>query len=665
MSGGPAFVVIGIPGLPVALRSAGHEVITDATDAKTALGALQAASSQGSVVIAIVSGSDQAVRGWVRLQVGQNQPILVATPAEQSFGEPIPGTRSIELPATVNDVLVAVGAPATLSPAGDWMVTSAGCTAPASQPADEPPAVDPFAAISFDPPTAPAEVIHDPFSGPEPVFPPAPPVVEVEFATPPPPPPVFAPPPEPAWSPDMGQTEFPTPPFPPPPPPPMAPPPPPPPPPAPPSPVDPPSDVEFFATPPSAPSPDPDPLPPPMPAPPIEQSFAPSPPVSSPPSSPLMGLPAMSEVDVAAQFPSAPEPLPAFAPPAPAAPAPAPSSPLPPPVPAYTPSALHAVPTSQVPVVRETPVQQTSDDAAFSEPSGSVAVATADRRPLAPVIVVFAGKGGVGKTLISIALAERAVTIGGFDRAGVIDANRGQGDVRTYLRVSGPVASIYDAAVTGNIDDAIVGPKQLNQTRPQGSQPLHIGVVLAPTPEQADPTVVTAQVYAATIARMRESVDFLVIDTQISEGFDTSGLIDGVMVPLLVSGGGWGLVVSDSSRAGWRHCMERLRHLTEDGVPANRLMAGLNRVSADAAMDYEQVARAVQPLATWIGASATSPAITAVFNTGHIPGAPGTTTTPEFNSLLDAVLYRVTGLDAFAPATTNHKQRRSRWRRKQ
>ena len=53
-----------------------------------------------------------------------------------------------------------------------------------------------------------------------------------------------------------------------------------------------------------------------------------------------------------------------------------------------------------------------------------------DRR--ADVLFVFSGKGGVGKTSVALGLAERA---GQHLRVVLVDANRGQGDIRTYLRL--------------------------------------------------------------------------------------------------------------------------------------------------------------------------------------------------------------------------------------
>lgn len=56
------------------------------------------------------------------------------------------------------------------------------------------------------------------------------------------------------------------------------------------------------------------------------------------------------------------------------------------------------------------------------------------RRSLAPVITVFSGKGGVGKSSSSIQIATTAAAAG--KRVILVDGNRGQGDISKYLALS-------------------------------------------------------------------------------------------------------------------------------------------------------------------------------------------------------------------------------------
>jgi cellulose biosynthesis protein BcsQ len=175
---------------------------------------------------------------------------------------------------------------------------------------------------------------------------------------------------------------------------------------------------------------------------------------------------------------------------------------------------------------------------------------TNERR--AGVVCVFAGKGGVGKSTTAISLAERAATSVPGLRVIVVDANRGQGDVRTFLKLDdAAIPSIYDAAVSRNPEvfrDVLINPKRLSSYRIDRS-PLHVGVILSPEKDQSDPSVVTSQIYAKAIEYARTKADMVFVDTQIIESFDTSGLIDDVIVPLFLDGA-WGLGLSDTSTPG-------------------------------------------------------------------------------------------------------------------
>ncbi len=277
---------------------------------------------------------------------------------------------------------------------------------------------------------------------------------------------------------------------------------------------------------------------------------------------------------------------------------------------------------------------------------------TNERR--AKVVCVFAGKGGVGKSTSMISLAERAATIVPGLRVIAVDANRGQGDMRTFLKLDDAgLPSIYDAAVSHNPDvfrDVLVNPKRLSATRVDRT-PLHVGIILSPEKDQSNPSVVTSQVYARAIEYARTKADLVLIDTQIIESFDTSGLIDDVIVPLLLDGA-WGLGLSDSSTPGVQNLMWVLNNFVERGVSTSRLMVALNKVAPDSLIDADAMAKYVERYATWMGVATSDPLIERTLNLGEIPGSSGVGVTPEFTALLDRVLYHVTGLSAFASVAT-------------
>jgi MinD-like ATPase involved in chromosome partitioning or flagellar assembly len=302
-----------------------------------------------------------------------------------------------------------------------------------------------------------------------------------------------------------------------------------------------------------------------------------------------------------------------------------------------------------------------STEAMFSE-----AKSTPKRKRRAPVVISFAGKGGVGKTATAITIAERAAqTIDGL-RSIVFDMSLAQGDVRTYLRLNGiPLPSIYDAAVSrtdDTFDDIIINPKRLAAHRSNKS-PLHLGIILAPERDQADPYIVDASVCLRAVEVARSRADLVVIDTQIIEAFDSSGLIDSVVLPLLLDGA-WGLGISDSSTAAAGNLLNVFESFVSRGVPSNRLMALFNRVSPDVALDMDAASEYVGDLATWMGAVIEDPTIKRVMNRGEIPGSDGVEATVEYTNAIDRILFRVTGLTAFLHASDDKQRGRTRRARK-
>jgi intein/homing endonuclease len=266
----------------------------------------------------------------------------------------------------------------------------------------------------------------------------------------------------------------------------------------------------------------------------------------------------------------------------------------------------------------------------------------------------------VHNSTAALALAQQAAAAG--LKAVVVDANRGQGDLRKYLRVGQAyLPSVVDAAVSGDPERAITSPERLAATRPSGLPALAFGVVLAPTDAQADPALVTPDVYRSVVRAVRGAADLVVVDTQIVEAADTSGMVERFLVPELLAGA-WGLGLSDTS-VGVDNLLRRLYMLSARGVGPERLMVALNRVEAQSGLNQEAMVRLMQPYATWMGAVGMDPAVATAFESGAIPAS------PELAALLDRVLARVTGLSAFAPEqkgggakTAKTRRRWLRWR---
>lgn len=196
---------------------------------------------------------------------------------------------------------------------------------------------------------------------------------------------------------------------------------------------------------------------------------------------------------------------------------------------------------------------------------------------LCPVIVSFASKGGVGKTSLAIGLAERAARAG--FRVTLIDGNRGQGGIRKFLRVGSHVVSIYDAAVRNDPKAALSVPSEINSARAGNLPPVSFAAILAPPDQLADPRIVTAQVYAEAVEYARSISDIVILDTQISERYDTTGIIESVAIPAMMTGNGYGVGLSDGSSEGIDNLEDRLHHFTGINIEKEHLFSLVNKVS--------------------------------------------------------------------------------------
>jgi len=145
---------------------------------------------------------------------------------------------------------------------------------------------------------------------------------------------------------------------------------------------------------------------------------------------------------------------------------------------------------------------------------------------LAEVVVVMSAKGGVGKSTVSLNLAQHAAAMGPDNyRVVLVDANRGQGDLRTHLRLhTFTTRTIYDTAQSGNPAEALLTPADIASYRDARWGEADFSFVPAPPSSLADPDVVTAGVYSEVIDYARSVADLVIVDTQIAEEHDTTRL---------------------------------------------------------------------------------------------------------------------------------------------
>jgi len=335
------------------------------------------------------------------------------------------------------------------------------------------------------------------------------------------------------------------------------------------------------------------------------------------------------------------EPEPTQAPTAPAAEPTAPSNPW-------------EAPLTPVPMDKPAADPYTSTDATdmFSADPRDVH-GSAPRRShtqLAPMIISLAAKGGVGKTSSATFLAQRAAEIGGL-KVVLVDMNRGQGDIRKFLRLIGaPLPSVYEAALRGDPRMAIITPDRLTAARHVRLGKLGFALAMAPPETMLDTDQVNAGVYRDVIEEARTVADLVIVDTQIVEAVDTSELIDHVVIPALAKDA-WALAISDVSMASVDNLKSRLTAFAEAGVPPDRVMFTVNRMSAGAVFNPEALADVFRhattrvPLAHYVGAVAHDQAIADGMNVGAIEH-----NLPSIAPMLDTVLFRVTGLEVFDPA---------------
>ena len=257
------------------------------------------------------------------------------------------------------------------------------------------------------------------------------------------------------------------------------------------------------------------------------------------------------------------------------------------------------------------------------------------------IIISYGGKGGVGKTTCAVLMAQRAAAAG--MRVVVVDMNRGQGNIRMYLRLDNPnLPTVYHAAVSGDAAKALISPRLLRDNRDPSLPGLGFAVVMSPPGTLADPRMVTAGVYHKVIRFIQSQADLVIIDTQIVEAKDTSGLIDNVMIPLLMRGA-WGLGISDMSRPGREDLLTRTKGFVQQGVDRERLLLMVNKAPSFGSAEQAEINESFLQYSTFLGAAGEDPELASAMNAGSFDVQNST-----LRPILDAALYQVTGNDAFA-----------------
>lgn len=283
-----------------------------------------------------------------------------------------------------------------------------------------------------------------------------------------------------------------------------------------------------------------------------------------------------------------------------------------------------------------------------------------------PMLFCWGSKGGVGKTTVAMSVAQRAAKAG--LRVVLIDANRGQGDVRTYLGLTNKdMSSVLDVALGHPIKEALYGTKAIAERRNAPKMnpatgrmeapkvklnDIRFGLVLAPKARTADPSLVTGAVYNRVINSVRGVVDLVIVDTQTIEVFDTSGLVNSTIIPGLV-GGGWSLAITDLNVTGTSNLRDQLEHFSNAGVPKGRTFTLINRVNDIDSPNCQNVGKLLGKFSNHLGAIAVDESVTDSMNLGNVPEL-----SDEATALIDTALYKITQNEKFntnveAPTATS------------
>ena len=265
--------------------------------------------------------------------------------------------------------------------------------------------------------------------------------------------------------------------------------------------------------------------------------------------------------------------------------------------------------------------------------------------PRAKILASFAGKGGVTKTTSALLMAKKAADA--RLRTVVVDMDKGQDNVAAYMRLrSASVPTIFDAVAAGRPEAALVTPDQYGKYRHEAAGRLDFAVIFGPGNEHASnhPSL-TSDVYRQVIDFAAANADLVILDTQILKADrSASRLFYDVVAPLLVQEA-WGVGITDQSRAGLEDLENRLKELQKnEGLGRDRMLIMAANTTGFNQTQAESFSRRFRAYGDFIGATSADDAFKAQLNVGRIDAD-----SPAVSATMDAILYRVTGNEAFAP----------------
>src|SRR5699024_3398103 len=198
----------------------------------------------------------------------------------------------------------------------------------------------------------------------------------------------------------------------------------------------------------------------------------------------------------------------------------------------------------------------------------------------------------------------------------------------------------------GDLPSAIISPEQINDARQGRGDHIAFSFVQAPRPVKGSGDIaqeiaaVTAEHYAKVIQIARERFDLVIIDTQITEGLDTSGVIDRAIAPLLARGA-YGIGICELTTPGVENLLVAMESLRQHGADGARMMSIANRVRPSIT-DYGKLPQLLGRVSKWKGAIHFDDRIHDDMVARRIPYA-----VPTMHSVVMDVLHSVTGDEEF------------------
>lgn len=279
------------------------------------------------------------------------------------------------------------------------------------------------------------------------------------------------------------------------------------------------------------------------------------------------------------------------------------------------------------------------------------------RSGLGEVVIALSGSGGVGKSTFSLGLAARAADRG--KRVVLIDANLGQGDLSTFLRVAeAGLPTMYDAVIPkGDLRSALIDPTRLNEARDARLKKVEFAFVQAPTPEELATQRVTAAEVNRLIERAREIADLVVVDTQIVEADDPRHMVQSVILPQL-GRNAWALAIAGLTSAGLSNLLRIMEQFQRQGILPSHLLSALSKMPRSIDVDHDRLVGTLQNLSVYLGTAWADDQVLVAMNRGEVVGDQ-----PALAHLFDTVLLRVFGMPIIAEPHDPDDTPRSWWSR--